>query len=260
MIDIGGLVSRLETQLFLAHLFALLAAVGAYAAARKRWWGRSFAAAAALFFLGSVAVRSVAAGRIPLASVYEFGLLLELVLLGFVFFIDRAFSSAVPSVVFAGSTFVLASVQLLLFQDARPLMPALKSWWLTAHVLTAVAAYGLIMASAVLAAVGLAWREAPPRLERLVVRLVFVAFPFLTLLILTGAVWAEYAWGSFWRWDPKETWALITWLVYLSIIHLSSARGWRGRKVLWLSIAGFAVVVFTFYGVNYLLSGLHSYA
>ena len=260
MLDLDGLVSRLETQLFLAHLFALLAAIGAYAVTRNRWWGRSFAIAAASLFLASILVRTVSSGRIPLASVYEFGLLLELVLLAFVFVIDRMFSSAVPVVVLSGATFVLASVQLLLFQDARPLMPALKSWWLTSHVLTAVAAYGLIMTSAVLAVVGLAWREAPPRLEKIVVRLIFIAFPFLTLLILTGAVWAEYAWGSFWRWDPKETWALITWLVYLSFIHLTSARGWKGKKILWLSIGGFVIVVFTFYGVNYLLSGLHSYA
>jgi ABC-type transport system involved in cytochrome c biogenesis permease subunit len=210
--------------------------------------------------LASVLVRSLAAGRLPMANMYEFGLMMDLVLTAIILVADLRLASRLPALALAAACFVLASVQLLFFQESRPLMPALKSWWLTAHVLTAVAAYGLLAGSCVLALVGLIRKETGPVVAGMVNRLVFLAFPFLTLLIITGAIWAEFAWGSFWRWDPKETWALVTWLAYLGYLHMVTARGWTGRRVLWLAVAGFAVVVFTFYGVNLLLSGLHSYA
>lgn len=260
MPDLAFLAGKTETLWYLGHLFLLLVTVAAYAIPRARLVGRSFAVAAFVALAGSVVVRSLAAGRIPLANMYEFGLLLGLVLTALILVVDFRLRSPILALAVAGGTFVLAAVQLLFFQEARPLMPALKSWWLTSHVLTAVVAYGLLAVSFVLAAAGLVWKKAPPSLEGFVNQLVTIAFPFLTLLLITGAVWAEYAWGSFWRWDPKETWALVTWLVYLAYLHLVRTRGWKGRKVLWLAVAGFAVVIFTFYGVNLLLAGLHSYA
>jgi cytochrome c-type biogenesis protein CcsB len=78
--------------------------------------------------------------------------------------------------------------------------------------------------------------------------------------IFTGAVWAHYAWGSYWSWDPKETWSLITWIVYALYLHARLMRGWKGKKIAVLSIIGFASVIFTYFGVNFILSGLHSYA
>jgi ABC-type transport system involved in cytochrome c biogenesis permease subunit len=254
------LATRTETQFYLAHLFFLLATVGAYAFPRGRRVARAAWLLALGSLLGSALVRSLAAGRLPMATMYEFGLMMGLVLTVLVLVADLRLDARVPAQALAGATFVLASVQLLFFQEARPLMPALKSWWLTAHVLTAVVAYGLLAGSCVLALVGLLRKGAGDSVAAMVNRLVFLAFPFLTLLIITGAIWAEYAWGAFWRWDPKETWALITWLSYLGYLHLVTARRWTGRRVLWLAVAGFAVVVFTFYGVNLLLSGLHSYA
>lgn len=86
-----------------------------------------------------------------------------------------------------------------------------------------------------------------------------IGFPLLTLGIITGSVWAQYAWGSYWQWDPKETWSLITWLIYAAVLHARLTVGWRGRKAAWFSIIGFAAVLFTFFGVNLFLSGLHSY-
>jgi len=84
-------------------------------------------------------------------------------------------------------------------------------------------------------------------------------FLFLTIGIITGAVWANSAWGRYWGWDPKETWSLITWFIYASLLHARMMRGWRGRRIAYLSIVGFVAVLFTYFGVNY-LPGLHSYA
>ncbi|HEV2349603.1 MAG TPA: cytochrome c biogenesis protein CcsA [Terriglobia bacterium] len=114
----------------------------------------------------------------------------------------------------------------------------------------------------------LAWRRPvlerlfPPaaRLDRLTYKTISIAFPLLTLMIATGAYWANRTWGAYWSWDPKETWALITWLTYVGYLHMRIARGWRGRRAAYFAIIGFAVVVFTFFGVTYLLPGLHSYA
>jgi len=97
-------------------------------------------------------------------------------------------------------------------------------------------------------------------LDRLTYKTICLAFPLLTLMIAAGAYWANQTWGSYWSWDPKETWAAITWLVYALYLHMRITRGWRGRRAAYFAIAGFAVVMFTFFGVTYLLPGLHAYA
>jgi cytochrome c-type biogenesis protein CcsB len=88
---------------------------------------------------------------------------------------------------------------------------------------------------------------------------IVIGFPMLTLGIVTGAAWANYAWGTYWSWDPKETWSLITWFLYAALLHGRLTVGWRGRKAAILAIVGFAALVFTFLGVNLVLSGMHSY-
>lgn len=97
-------------------------------------------------------------------------------------------------------------------------------------------------------------------LDRLTYKVIGIAFPLLTLMIAAGAYWANRTWGTYWSWDPKETWALITWLVYAGYLHMRITRGWRGRRAAAFAILGFAVVLFTFFGVTYLLPGLHAYA
>jgi cytochrome c-type biogenesis protein CcsB len=97
-------------------------------------------------------------------------------------------------------------------------------------------------------------------LDRITYKTICIAFPLLTLMIAAGAYWANRAWGSYWSWDPKETWAAITWLVYAGYLHMRITRGWRGRRAAYFAILGFAVVMFTFFGVTYLLPGLHAYA
>ena len=102
----------------------------------------------------------------------------------------------------------------------------------------------------------------PPakKLDDMAYRAIMVAFPIMTLIIVTGAVWANQAWGRYWGWDPKETASLVTWIIYLLYLHTRITKGWTGRRTAYISIIGFVSVVFTFLGVNLLLSGLHSYA
>jgi cytochrome c-type biogenesis protein CcsB len=97
-------------------------------------------------------------------------------------------------------------------------------------------------------------------LDRITYKTIAIAFPLLTLMIAAGAYWANRTWGSYWSWDPKETWAAITWLVYAGYLHMRISRGWRGRRAAYFAILGFGVVMFTFFGVTYLLPGLHAYA
>jgi len=155
------------------------------------------------------------------------------------------------------------------FESAiKPLMPALQSNWLSFHVLTCFLGYGGFAISA-LVGVGFlitdrrgsnVQPETKESLETVLTQTIAFGFLFLTLGILTGAVWANSAWGTYWSWDPKETWSLITWLIYAVFLHCRFVRGWRGRRAAWISIIGFASVLFTYFGVNFLLAGLHSYA
>ena len=155
----------------------------------------------------------------------------------------------------------------------QPLIPALKSNWLISHVITCFfgyAAFGLSFALSIMYLIkrldkqgskGIFVKLIPAQdiLDDLNYQMIVIGFLMLTLGIITGSVWAHSAWGTYWSWDPKETWSLITWLIYASVIHSRMVRGWRGRKIAILSIIGFCCVLFTYFGVNY-LSGLHSYA
>ena len=96
--------------------------------------------------------------------------------------------------------------------------------------------------------------------DELSYRAVAWGFPFLAVGIVSGAVWANYAWGTYWSWDPKETWSLITWLIYAAYLHARVTRGWRGTRAAYLSIAGFLAVIFLYWGVSFILPGLHAYA
>ena len=157
----------------------------------------------------------------------------------------------------------------------NPLIPALQSNWLIAHVVTCFIGYA---AFAVAGGLGLMYllkrravdRQAPANsiggslpelrvIDDLTHRTIVFGFLWLSAGIITGAVWANEAWGTYWSWDPKETWSIITWFLYASTLHARFTRGWSGRRIAWLAIAGFFAVFFTYFGVNFLLSGLHSY-
>jgi cytochrome c-type biogenesis protein CcsB len=157
----------------------------------------------------------------------------------------------------------------------QPLVPALKSNWLIAHVVACFLGYAAFAVSCGIGVLYLlrkaqtdnphpkgifALLPAPRQLDEFNYQMIVFGFLWLSLGIITGSIWANSAWGTYWSWDPKETWSLITWLVYAALLHARSMQGWRGSRVAWLSIAGFGCVLFTYFGVNFLLSGLHSYA
>jgi len=154
----------------------------------------------------------------------------------------------------------------------QPLIPALQSNWLISHVITCFFGYAALTIACSLGFMYLLkglekgerprlfFRLLPGReiVDELTYHSVVIGFIFLTLGIITGSVWAYSAWGSYWSWDPKETWSLITWLIYAAMLHSRFVRGWRGKRMAIMSIIGFASVLFTYFGVNY-LPGLHSY-
>jgi cytochrome c-type biogenesis protein CcsB len=177
---------------------------------------------------------------------------------------------------FAFLAMAYASFSTQIDSKIQPLVPALKSNWLIAHVIACFLGYAAFAISAGISLVYLAGRSAPtgnPRpkgvlsvfpearkLDELNYQMILFGFLWLSLGIITGSVWADSAWGTYWSWDPKETWSLITWLIYAAVLHARSMKGWRGNRVAWLSLLGFGCVLFTYFGVNFLLSGLHSYA
>lgn len=155
--------------------------------------------------------------------------------------------------------------------EIQPLIPALQSNWLTYHVMTCFVGYAAFAVSFGTSIVYLvkSGKTASGKdeflpdlktLDEIIYKTIAIGFLLLGIGIITGAVWANYAWGSYWSWDPKETWSLITWFIYAAFIHARLTRGWRGKRAAIISIAGFCCVLFTFLGVNYLLAGLHSYA
>ena len=164
--------------------------------------------------------------------------------------------------------------QLGLASGIEPLVPALQSNWLLYHVVTCFLGYAAFAVAcgisvlylirertgdAVTAGGAVGFFPPVKVLDDLNYRAIMVGFPLLTLGIVTGAAWANYAWGTYWSWDPKETWSLIVWFIYAAFLHARITRGWVGRRAAWLSVIGFAATIFCYLGVNLLLSGLHSY-
>jgi cytochrome c-type biogenesis protein CcsB len=215
-------------------------------------------------------------GRIPLTNLYEalIGLSWTTVLL--YLYIELRYKTRALGILMLpiiSISMAYASLSPTISATIDPLVPALQSNWLTYHVITCFVAYSAFAVSCCTAFVYLfkgrgtaADDESSTlfpslaRLDEITYRMTAIGFLMLTLGVITGAVWANYAWGSYWTWDPKETWSLITWFVYAAVLHARITRGWRGRRMAILSIVGFVCVLFTFLGVNYLLSGLHSYA
>jgi cytochrome c-type biogenesis protein CcsB len=203
----------------------------------------------------------------PLANFYEslifFAWCLPVLgLLGF----RRYLKGYLGALIAVLSTLLLAYASFGVDSQIKPLMPALKSNWLLVHVVTAFlgyAAFALAFGSAILYILK---ERRPgsslpplPSLDSLIYRTTVLGFPLLTWGILTGAVWAETAWGRYWSWDPKETWSLITWFIYAALLHARLLKGWQGRRIAWLAVLGFMAVLFTYFGVSFLLTGLHSY-
>jgi cytochrome c-type biogenesis protein CcsB len=168
-------------------------------------------------------------------------------------------------------TLALGLAVTVLHVAAGPLGPALRSYWLGVHVTTAVLCAGAFTLATVASALYLArqragggavWDHLPPApvLDRLTHRTVAFAFPVWTFAILAGAIWAESAWGRYWAWDPKETWAFVTWVGYAAFLHARATAGWRPTATAWICLAGYGCFLFNTVGVNLFAGGLHSYA
>ncbi len=217
----------------------------------------------------SVLTRTIASGRGPYSNMYEFSL-------GFIFAVTlmyalferwygvRQLGAIVAPVALGMAAYVWTLPGEL--REVDDLIPALQhSPLMTAHVSSAIFAYATFAVSFAAAILYLvterrrvSWLPAPEMLDDIAFRAVTIGFPLLSLVLVLGSVWAYRAWGSYWSWDPKETAALFTWLVYAVYLHTRSLRGWRGTRSNVLLLFGFAAVIFTYYG-NYFFGGLHAY-
>lgn len=212
--------------------------------------------------------RSLVSHRIPLSNMFEFGLFFLWSAIGVYLYIYYRYQLKSLGIIILPMATLMTLWLQSLEKDIRPLMPALNSNWLYFHVLTAIAAYGCFtvsFATALLYLIKDRLSHSPfnlpglDLLDELTYKIICAGMPFLTLCIVTGAFWAENAWGTYWSWDPKETWSLITWLIYTGYLHARLIADWRGKRAACLAVAGFLAVIFTFLGVNLLLPGLHSY-
>ncbi|MQA26858.1 MAG: c-type cytochrome biogenesis protein CcsB, partial [Micromonosporaceae bacterium] len=250
----------------------------------------------ALTQAGSLTARGFAAGRVPWGNMYEFTIAICLV--GVVAWIAVAFRRPVRHLgVFVTLVVVLllgfAAVRL--YTDAGPLVPALNSYWLKIHVSAAIIATGILLTGFVAAALYLIRDRydvvtAPPgsradssgepiaeprlqfpvtlgvrlpaaeTLERITFRLHALAFPIWTFAIIAGAIWAEEAWTRYWGWDPKETWAFISWVVYAAYLHARATAGWRRSTAAWIAVVGWITMMINLFVVNLVIEGLHSYS
>jgi cytochrome c-type biogenesis protein CcsB len=238
-----------------------------------------------LLHIVSITIRGAAVDAVPWSNMYEFASVAGAV--GVVAFLAMLWK--LPTLRHLGA-FILLPVVLLMFlagtvlySQAQPLVPALQSYWLAIHVTLVSIAEGALMTSAVFTvlflikqrhdrlavapnyrpgAVGnLAARlPAAQTLDKAAYRIVAFAFPLYTVAVICGAIWAEAAWGRYWGWDPKETWAFIVWVVYACYLHARATAGWKGRAAAWVNLAGFGAITFNFLIVNIVVSGLHSYA
>lgn len=217
-------------------------------------------------------------GYIPLSNMYESLVFFAWTIAVTYLVIERVYKTRYLGgyiLSFAFFAMAYASFSTEFSKEIKPLLPALQSNWLAAHVITCFIGYAAFSVAGGLAilylikanSTGNTRQKSPipettPDLEQLddiIYKMIIFGFLWLTVGIITGAVWANSAWGTYWSWDPKETWSLITWFVYALALHARYTRGWSGTRMAWVALAGFLSVIFTYYGVNFLLSGLHSY-
>ncbi len=214
-------------------------------------------------------------GRAPFSNMYESLIFFAWTIAVLYIFVEFKYNERIIGVFITPLIFLTiayASFDPNISSKISPLLPALKSNWLIAHVITCFLGYAGFTVGFGFSIMYLLkggdkssgnWRDRLPSLDladELTYQMIVFGFVFLTIGIVTGSVWANSAWGTYWSWDPKETWSLITWVVYAVLLHLRLMRGWQGRSIAWISIIGFLCVLFTYFGVNYFLSGLHSYA
>ncbi len=213
-------------------------------------------------------------GHAPFSNMYESLVFFSWTMAALYIFVEVKYRESIIGVFVSPLIFLAiayASFDPSVSSKINPLIPALKSNWLIAHVVTCFLGYAGFALAFGLSLIYFIKPRNPAShsvfarlpswdiIDELTYQMIVFGFLFLTIGIITGAVWANSAWGKYWSWDPKETWSLITWFVYAIFLHLRMMKGWHGRNLAAVSIMGFMAVLFTYFGVNYLLSGLHSY-
>ena len=225
--------------------------------------------------------RGLATDRLPWGNMYEFAT--ATVLVAVVAYVVLAVRSPglrhIGLFVLAPVVLSLVLIGLFLYAEAGPLVAALRSSWLAVHVSTAILGFGIFFVSGIASVLYLrpvAVRGPGGRrgradggmlarlpdaaaLDRVAHRTAVFGFPIWTFAVIAGAIWAESAWGRFWGWDPKETWAFIAWVVYAAYLHARTTAGWRGRPAAWVNVVGLVVMIFNLLYVNMVSTGLHSY-
>ena len=222
-------------------------------------------------------------GYAPLSNMYEslvfFAWSIAIFYLGLEFkYKNRVLGAFAMPFAFASMAYASLPREYIQFsREIKPLVPALQSNWLIAHVITCFIGYAAFAVACGFGIMYLLKNRHETKVGKKATGSLYDTLPALRVVddithktlvfgflwlsggIITGAIWANSAWGTYWSWDPKETWSLITWFVYAAALHARFTRGWGGKRIAWLAIIGFLAVVFTYYGVNFWLSGLHSY-
>jgi cytochrome c-type biogenesis protein CcsB len=250
--------------------------------------GRWVQAAVALAAVGVVAhtaaviTRGLAVHRAPWGNMYEFVTALTCVAAIFFLYVMIRYRAWVLGVFVMGAVVIaLGLAETLIYTAAGQLVPALQSYWLSIHVTAMTLATGIFFVAALLGVIYLVvepnarriaagqagsangiMRRLPTaeQLDRLTYRTIMFGFPVWTFGVIAGAIWADQAWGRYWGWDPVETWAFITWVLYAAFLHARATAGWRGRRAHYIQLLGFTSLMFNILVVQVFITGLHSYA
>jgi len=242
----------------------------------------AFSALGILAHLVAVVTRGFAVHRAPWGNMYEFVTALTCVAAIFFCYVMVRYRAWALGVFVMGAVVVaLGLAETVIYTAAGPLVPALQSYWLSIHVTAMTLATGIFFVAAVLGVMYLvveryrarvAAGKAQPgngllaripsaaQLDKLTYRTVVFGFPIWTFGVIAGAIWADQAWGRYWGWDPVETWAFITWVLYACYLHARATAGWRGRRAHYLQLLGFASLTFNMLVVQVFITGMHSYA
>jgi cytochrome c-type biogenesis protein CcsB len=220
----------------------------------------------------SIVFRYVTAGHIPITNSHEATSFFAWCIVFIFFILQFRYKIMLLSSFIMPIVFSLMLVSSMLSREMKPLSPVLQSYWLGIHAVFAFlgnASFALAFGVGLMYLVqehyvkskhpGGLFERLPSlqTLDEINYRLITIGFPLLTLAIITGALWAESAWGSYWNWDPRETWSLITWFIYAIVLHARLIAGWRGRRAALLSIIGFCTIIIAFFGIKLLQKGLH---
>ena len=238
--------------------------------------GSAFMLIATLLLLAGVIFRGISANRVPWGNMYEFSITGALSFsIAYLFALVKYKMRWLALPASLAILITIGTAVTLLYVPSAPLVPALKSTWLVIHVSAAIISGGVFLLANFIAGTYLildrfeqkgarpVWMQKLPSLESLdnfSYRLIALVFPIWTFSVIAGAIWAEAAWGRYWGWDPKETWAFITWVAYAAYLHARVTIGWRGRKAAWLCLLAGSTFLFNYIYINIWGTGKHTYS